>query len=136
MKEILLSLFADPVEARLVLIAERAAAACQKSTTACEYCASQVDLKIGYHGRECDGAGQLSGGDGDRASLALTLALAHVTRPPFLIMDESLSFLDCDTKEASIKAIGIFAQQTEAAVVSIQQDSGSLSYDKTVDLDG
>ncbi len=47
----------------------------------------------------------MSGGEGDRASLALTLALNRLSSCPLLMLDESIASLDLNMKEAAIRTI-------------------------------
>ena len=119
--EVLASLFAEPVEARFALAELQAG--------------KQIELRVSYRGREYEGLAGLSGGEGDRISLAVTLALAYVLQPPVVVLDESLSYMDAETKTAAMQAVGFFSAAAGSSIISIQQDSGSLSYDRVVDLE-
>jgi len=91
----------------------------------------QVNFTISYKGGEFDRIDQLSGGEGDRASLALTLALHRVTGSPFLLLDESFASLDTDLKEAAVETIRDHATST---VLVIMHDGIEGIYDDTIEL--
>ncbi len=64
-----------------------------------------INLKVLYHGIEYDGISGLSGGEGDRISMALTLALNLVSPSPILILDESLSSLDGEMRTRCLNTL-------------------------------
>ena len=47
----------------------------------------------------------MSGGEGDRISLALTMGLNKISACPFLLLDETLAGLDMHMKETAIDTI-------------------------------
>lgn len=66
----------------------------------------RVNFYLNYRGVEGE-IDQLSGGEKQRMSLALVLALAQFSNGP-LLLDECLAFLDADLQEASLEAIREF----------------------------
>jgi DNA repair exonuclease SbcCD ATPase subunit len=67
-----------------------------------------IVYKLLYRGYEMDHVDQLSGGEGDRVSLAVTCALFRFSKFPFLLLDEFASSLDLNTKEVAIKSLKTF----------------------------
>ena len=65
----------------------------------------QVNLKITYNGHVYDNSSYLSGGENDRISFCITLALAKITGVKFLLLDECMSSLDGELREKSIKVL-------------------------------
>jgi DNA repair exonuclease SbcCD ATPase subunit len=66
---------------------------------------SQVNLQIQYKGNTYDDVSHLSGGERDRLSLALTIALALSSPSPILMMDECLASLDGERRNTCIETI-------------------------------
>ena len=94
--EIVNGLFDEPITIALRLFK-------QNKTT--ERVRPVVNISISYKGAEFDNVNQLSGGEGDRVSLALTLALNRVSGCPLVLLDESMSSLDGGVKEMCIHQI-------------------------------
>lgn len=94
--EIVNGLFDEPITIALRLFK-------QNKTT--ERVRPVVNISINYKGAEFDNVNQLSGGEGDRISLALTLALNRVSGCPLVLLDESMSSLDGGVKEMCIHQI-------------------------------
>lgn len=103
-----------------------------------------IVYKLLYKGYEMDHVDQLSGGEGDRVSLAVTCALFHFSRFPFLLLDEFASSLDLNTKEMAIKSLKTFlgiGQATEnhmgtKGILCISHDTVEGIYDCMVPLVG
>lgn len=91
-----------------------------------------VNFSINYQGGTFDSIGQLSGGEGDRVSLAFTLALNRLSSCPILMLDESLSSLDLTMKETTINAI---IENTNSTVVVIMHDGIEGIFNNVVNLD-
>jgi DNA repair exonuclease SbcCD ATPase subunit len=106
--EILTILFDEPIKIEFMVY--------KKSKTNDKIKPSIV-YKLLYKGYEMDHVDQLSGGEGDRVSLAVTCALFHFSKFPFLLLDEFASSLDLNTKEMAIKSLktflGIGSNQTD-----------------------
>ena len=91
-----------------------------------------LNLEICYKGCKYDNVSNLSGGEGDRISLGLLLALNAVSNSPILLLDECVSSLDEDLKESCITAIKSIPGKT---VVVVDHDSGLEGfYDSVVKM--
>lgn len=64
-----------------------------------------VSLIVSYRGATYEGAGLLSGGETDRLSFALTVALATAAQSPIMLLDECFSSLDEDTQDLCFSAL-------------------------------
>ena len=91
-----------------------------------------INFMIAYQGGSFDNISQLSGGEGDRASLALTLALNRLSACPFLMLDESLAALDLDMKEAAVRTI---KESTGNTVIIIMHDGIEGIFDNVINID-
>ncbi len=91
-----------------------------------------VNFTISYQGGNFDNINQMSGGEGDRASLALTLALNRLSSCPILMFDESLASLDLNMKEAAIRAL---RENTSNTVLVVMHDGVDGIFDECVNLD-
>ncbi len=65
----------------------------------------QVNLQVYYGGNEYDSPSQLSGGEQDRISFAITLALAKINPSPLVLLDECMSALDRELRERCLKVL-------------------------------
>jgi len=75
-----------------------------------------LNLEISYKGFTYDNINLLSGGEGDRISLALLLALNSVSNSPIILLDEAVSSLDSTLKESCITAIKSIPNKTVICV--------------------
>ena len=91
-----------------------------------------VNFNIAYKGGSFDNVNQMSGGEGDRASLALTLALNRLSSCPILMLDESLGALNMSMKEAAIRTI---RENTTNTVLLIMHDGVEGHFDNVVNVD-
>ena len=89
-----------------------------------------ANFSISYQGGVFDNINQMSGGEGDRASLALTLALSRLSSCPILMLDESLASLDINMKEAAIRTI---RENTNNTVLVIMHDGVEGIFDHIID---
>jgi DNA repair exonuclease SbcCD ATPase subunit len=64
-----------------------------------------VNMTIYHNGNTYDNINCLSGGESARVSLALTLALSTIFPTPFLCLDECMSSLDMNWREACIEVL-------------------------------
>lgn len=92
----------------------------------------EVNFTIAYQGGTFDSIGQMSGGEGDRVSLALTLALNKLSGCPILLLDESLSSLDADHVEIVLEALRQHCQGKTILCVSHNHVEGN--YDSTIEI--
>ena len=86
-----------------------------------------ISLKILYKGFELDSLNCLSGGEADRVSLAITLALSKFSSSPFILLDEFASGLDVNTKEMVIKSIRSITNNK--TIICISHDTVEGIYD-------
>lgn len=91
-----------------------------------------ANFNISYQAGIFDNINQMSGGEGDRASLALTLALNRLSSCPLLMLDESLASLDLNMKEAAIRTI---MENTNSTVLVIIHDGIEGLFHNVINLD-
>lgn len=91
-----------------------------------------VNFNIAYKGGLYDNINLLSGGEGDRASLALTLALNRLSGCPLLMLDETLASLDSNLKDMALKVIN---ENTNTTVLIIMHDGVEGVFDNVIDID-
>jgi DNA repair exonuclease SbcCD ATPase subunit len=91
-----------------------------------------VNFNIGYQGGQFDNINQISGGEGDRISLALTLALNRLSTSPLIMLDESLASLDLTMKEMAIRTI---REHTNSTVLIVMHDGIEGIFDNVVNID-
>ena len=84
-------LFDDPISINIALFKT------VKTTSIVKPC---ININISYRGGEYNSLAEMSGGEADRVSLAITLALCRLSSSPILLLDESLSSLNQDLKES------------------------------------
>lgn len=92
----------------------------------------QINFLIGYQGGQFDNINQISGGEGDRISLSLTLALNRLSMSPLIMLDESLASLDLNMKENAIRTI---REHTNNTVFVIMHDGIEGIFDNVVNID-
>jgi DNA repair exonuclease SbcCD ATPase subunit len=91
-----------------------------------------INFLIGYQGGQFDNINQVSGGEGDRISLALTLALNRLSMSPLIMLDESLASLDLTMKEVAIRTI---REHTNNTVLIIMHDGIEGIFDNVLNID-
>lgn len=91
-----------------------------------------LNIVIKYKGAEYDNINQLSGGEGDRISLALVLALNAVSNSPLILLDECVSSLDGPLKESCIEAMKTLQNKT---IICVDHEGTEGFYDKTINID-
>jgi DNA repair exonuclease SbcCD ATPase subunit len=94
--DICVSLFDKDIDVQLNLY---------KTTKTTKVTKPQINFAINYQQGTYDNINQMSGGEGDRVSLALTLALNSNSGCPLLLLDESIASLNHDLKERVFKTI-------------------------------
>lgn len=124
--EILTILFDDPMKIEFMIY---------KTSKTKDKVKPSIVYKLLYKGNEIDNVDQLSGGEGDRVSLAVTCALFQFSKFPFLLLDEFASSLDLNTKESAVKSLktflGIGGNQSKS-ILCISHDSVEGIYDYVV----
>jgi ABC-type Fe3+/spermidine/putrescine transport system ATPase subunit len=91
---------------------------------------SIVNMEIVYKGFTFNSPNDLSGGERDRLSLALTLSLARVGNFPILFLDECFSSLDATLREACIKVIKRYLPHK--TIVNVCHETVEGYYDRVV----
>lgn len=91
-----------------------------------------INFTVAYKGGNFDNINSLSGGEGDRASIALTLALNRLSSCPILVLDEPLAALDLNTKDAVIRTI---RKHTDKTVLLIMHDGIEGVFDDVFDVE-
>lgn len=119
--EVSQSLFTDEIVITLELYKTVKSSGIQKPTT---------NFMINYRGGTFDNVNQLSGGEGDRVSLALTVALNQLSNFPILFLDESLSSLDQDIKNSVIESL----RNTDRGIVVVMHDGVEGIFDEVIEL--
>lgn len=92
---------------------------------------ANVNLYISYRGAEYDNINALSGGEGDRVSFALTVALNQVSTSPLLMLDESMSSLNASVRESCLKALRDYIGPTKS-ILTINHEDVEGHYDHVV----
>lgn len=88
-------------------------------------------FNISYRGGEFDNVNVLSGGEGDRVSLAITLALSRLSDCPFILLDETLASLNADVKYTAVKTI---AENTNKIVIVVMHDGVDGIFNDVIDI--
>lgn len=92
----------------------------------------QVNVVINYRSMEFTDIKQLSSGERDRVGIALTLAMNRLSGCPILILDESISLLDSQSKDSAIKSIRTYS--TGKTVIMVCHASTTGLFDHVLDL--
>ncbi len=88
-----------------------------------------LNIVIKYGSVEYDNINLLSGGEGDRISLGLVLALNQVSNSPVVLLDECISSLDGVMKETCITAMKEMSGKT---IICVDHEAVEGYYDKTI----
>lgn len=94
---------------------------------------ASVNLNIQYDGNEYDSINKLSGGEKDRVSFALTLALSRINGCPLLFLDETMTSLNDTLRTACVDGIKKFLG-TSKTVVCINHEDVEGNYDSVIEL--
>jgi len=95
-----------------------------------------VNFQISYKGGVFDNINSLSGGEGDRTSIALTLSLYRLTSFPLLMLDETLASLHYDMKEATVETLAsILNNDKNRCVIVVLHDSVNGIFENVIDLE-
>lgn len=93
-----------------------------------------VNIQIFYGEEAYPNIGNLSGGEADRVSLALTLALSKLHHSPMLIFDECMASLNCDYREKCMKVIKETLQNSTKSVFDICHESVEGYHDTIIPI--
>ena len=88
-----------------------------------------IVYKILYKAHEIDSIEQMSGGEADRISLAVTCALYRFSNFPFLMLDEFASALDLNNKESAISSLKTLIGEHQKSILCISHDTVEGIYD-------
>lgn len=122
--EICTKVFPEPIGVELAMT---------KTTKTTKVNKPHVHLKIWYQEGEYDSLSQLSGGEGKRISIAVSLALAQLNNFPMILMDECLNGLDEELKELTLE---VFRETigTSKTVACIMHDGVEGTYDRLLTI--
>jgi DNA repair exonuclease SbcCD ATPase subunit len=115
--EIIRDLFEDEISITLSLFKEN------KSN---DKVRAQVNLQIEYKGSS------ISGGEKDRISLALTLAMSRISSSPFIFLDELMLSLPIELRDACLHVIRKY--HGDKIVVNICHETVEGTYDNVISL--
>jgi len=88
-----------------------------------------LNICIKYRQVEYDNINDISGGEGDRVSLAVLLALNSVSNSPVILLDECISSLDASIKEACIEVLRTLEGKI---IICVDHEGTEGFYDKTI----
>lgn len=92
---------------------------------------TQINMLLNYKGVEYDNINQLSGGEVDRISLALTLAFNFVFNSSFLLLDECMSSLNENFRNLCLKELKKFNK----TIIAVNHEDIEGYYDNVIRLD-
>ncbi len=125
---ILKEIFEDDITITLSLYKELK----KKDVTGQQVIRPQVNIQISYRGHVYDKPDYLSGGEKDRISLALTVALSRVSGSTFLLLDECTSSLDGTPQEWCTLMLRKFCEGK--TVVNVCHETVEGVYDQVVTI--
>lgn len=117
-------LFEDPIEVTISLF---------RNLKTKDRMKPDVHVEIQYKGVTYSSVSHLSGGEADRVSLALTLALGRMNSCPLLLLDESMASLDSGVKEACIRVLRSQVCGSKT-IISIAHDFVEGRMDSVIDM--
>ena len=91
---------------------------------------TQINMVIYYKGVEYDNINQLSGGEVDRISLALTLTFNFVFNSTFLLLDECMSSLNENFRNMCLKELKKFNK----TIIVVNHEDIEGTYDNVINL--
>jgi len=94
---------------------------------------ANVNLTVQYDGNEYDNLNKLSGGEKDRISFALTLALSRLNGTEFLLLDETLRSLNDEYRTLCLEALKNFFGTTKT-ILCINHEDVEGNYDNVIQL--
>ena len=94
---------------------------------------ANVNLYVQYDGNEYDSINKLSGGEKDRISFALTLALNRINGSPFLLLDETLRSLNDSYRTLCIETMREFLGGLKT-ILCINHEDIEGNYDSVICL--
>lgn len=92
-----------------------------------------VNLSMIYDGNEYDNFSQLSGGEKDRISFALTLAISRINGSPLLLLDEVLRSLNEEYRTLCIEVLRNFFGYSKT-IITINHEDVEGNYDNVITM--
>jgi DNA repair exonuclease SbcCD ATPase subunit len=93
----------------------------------------KISYKLSLDDQECTSIKDVSGGQAGRISLSLAIALSSMSNNPFLLLDESLSNLDLETKQMVIDELT--QKLPNKLIISVNHDTNHGMYDHVITLE-
>lgn len=124
MNDILQDIFEKPIKVILQLY---------KKNKTNDRIKANVNLNIQYDGNEYDTLDKLSGGEKDRISFALTLALSRINGSPILLLDETLRSLNESYRTLCIDTMKKFLS-LHKTILCINHEDVEGNYDNVITL--
>jgi chromosome segregation ATPase len=93
-----------------------------------------VNLQIMYKGYEIDSLIGLSGGEGDRVSLSLAIAMSRNSKSPFLLLDETMASVGESLRSKSINTMRNVLQSSKT-ILCVGHIDTEGNYDHVMKLD-
>jgi len=93
----------------------------------------EVNFAVAYQGGEFDALARLSGGEGDRASLALCVSLNLLSGCPFLMFDETTRSLNGEMQARVLKSLRESARGK--IVICVVHEAVEGMFDHVIDMD-
>jgi DNA repair exonuclease SbcCD ATPase subunit len=90
-----------------------------------------VNITIKYKCAEYDSVNHMSGGEGDRVSLALIMALNRVSTSPLLLLDECMTSFDASLKES---CVGVLKTNTDKTILCVDHGEVEGFYDEVLPI--
>ena len=90
-----------------------------------------LNISIKHEGAEYNDIDDVSGGQGDRISLALVLALNQVSNSPIILLDECISSLDGTCKESCVESMKKIENKT---IICVDHEGVEGFYDQVIYL--
>lgn len=90
-----------------------------------------VNITIKYKCAEYDSVNQMSGGEGDRVSLALIMALNRVSTSPLLLLDECMTSFDVSLKES---CVNVLKTNTDKTILCVDHGEVEGFYDEVLPI--
>jgi DNA repair exonuclease SbcCD ATPase subunit len=88
----------------------------------------RFDVKVFYNNTEYKSAKQLSGGEKDRLSLAITLAMSQKFGGSILFLDETLSSLDAELKSEAVSLLKELSTNRTVVCISHEETEGLYNH--------
>ena len=122
LEDILPMFFDEPIDVKLQLY---------KTTKSTKKIKPGLNILIKYKNAIYDKIDQPSGGEGDRISLAVILALNQLSNSPIIMLDECISSLDAKLKESCLNSIKLLRNKI---IICVDHEAVEGYYDKTIEV--